>query len=162
TTDSSVTIPPDWLFGPFPIQSPSPRFGTMIVNCPYCSTRYEVDAARLASPNPMLKCSRCRHIFPAPSSKKRAASPPAAAAKAKQADGANLSLPFDEPGWKDEAEAPAADSFDESEPDEGFVLGTGERTEEQQEDVEPVAAESHDRSDSAAADDAEPPAAGKG
>jgi predicted Zn finger-like uncharacterized protein len=98
----------------------------MIVSCPYCSTRYEIDAARLASPNPMLKCSRCRHIFPAPSSKKNTPSPPPTAAKPERPDDENLTLPFEEPGWKDEPDAPPAHSFDESEPNDGFVLGTEE------------------------------------
>jgi predicted Zn finger-like uncharacterized protein len=116
----------------------------MIVSCPYCSTRYEIDAARLASPNPMLKCSRCRHIFPAPSSKKSTPSP--APAKANRPDDENLTLPFEEPGWKDEPDAPPADSFDESEPSDGFVLGTEERSDEpvakEADDEEPAAARS--------------------
>jgi predicted Zn finger-like uncharacterized protein len=91
----------------------------VIVSCPYCSTRYEIDAARLTGPNPMLKCSRCRHIFPAPSSKK--SPPPQPVAEAPTAD--SLSLPFDEPAWKDEADASGTPGFTVSEPEEEFTLG---------------------------------------
>jgi predicted Zn finger-like uncharacterized protein len=38
----------------------------MIIECPYCSTRFRLDEKRLSTARPMLKCSRCQHIFPAP------------------------------------------------------------------------------------------------
>lgn len=93
----------------------------MIVTCPYCATRYEIDAARVAGPSPMMKCSRCRHIFPAPSSQKASPSSAPPARPRRPDDEANLTLPFDETGWKDEAAPPA---FDVSEPEERFTLGT--------------------------------------
>lgn len=37
----------------------------MIVKCPYCATNYNVDRRRLTGSG-MLKCSRCRHVFPSP------------------------------------------------------------------------------------------------
>ena len=38
----------------------------MIIQCPYCNTRFQLDESRLSGAHPMLKCSRCRHIFPGP------------------------------------------------------------------------------------------------
>ncbi|HXQ22196.1 MAG TPA: DUF3426 domain-containing protein [Candidatus Acidoferrales bacterium] len=110
----------------------------MIVQCPYCATRYQVDAARLAGPNPMLKCSRCKRIFPTPTPKKSA---PPAAEKSTRAAGENLTLPFDEGAWKDEAEAASAPDLDISEPDEGFTLGTGDAESDEEPAVLPAAAE---------------------
>lgn len=97
----------------------------MIVQCPYCATRYEVETARLNAPNPMLKCSRCHHIFPAPSSKKQ----PAAASTARSAEAPerNLTLPFERATWKDEAPPTSADDLNVPDADdEGFTLGTEE------------------------------------
>jgi len=76
----------------------------MIVSCPYCATRFNLEPTRLAGPNPMLKCSRCRHVFPAPRPKKQAASP-----KSSSGEDASLTLPFDESGWKDEPSAGGGD-----------------------------------------------------
>src|SRR5262245_48496803 len=87
----------------------------------------------------MLKCSKCRHIFPAPSSKKQPPPASSAAPKPDQRDELNLTLPFDEPAWKDESEVPPAHSFDESEPDEEFVLGTEERDEDPDREAPAVA-----------------------
>jgi predicted Zn finger-like uncharacterized protein len=93
----------------------------MIVQCPYCSTRYQLEEERFTAPNPMLKCSRCRHVFPAPGSKK--------ATKAKKApspEDESLTLPFEKDSWKDD------DGGAESHPrdhQEGFVLGTDEEIE---------------------------------
>ena len=95
----------------------------MIVQCPYCATRYQLDATRLAGPKPMLKCSRCRHMFPAPSSasKKAAPAPPTAPPPASE----SLSLPFDETEWKDNAgEVSPARDIELAEPEEQFTLGT--------------------------------------
>lgn len=92
----------------------------MIVQCPYCATRYQVDESRFASANPMLKCSRCRHVFPAPGSRK-----PSAAAKTRKTappPEESLTLPFEKTSWKDDRE-PAPASADAR---EGFVLGTEE------------------------------------
>jgi predicted Zn finger-like uncharacterized protein len=91
----------------------------MIVACPYCATRFTLDEARLAGANPMLKCSRCRHVFPAPSPKKQAPASPKGAAAAQE----SLPLPFEESGWKDEAPSVAGDDLTISEPEERYTLG---------------------------------------
>ncbi len=104
----------------------------MIVQCPYCATRYELDAARIAGPNPMLKCSRCRHIFPAPSDTKRAPAPAAAPTRARAHPPAeeNLQLPFDEPHWKEPPDAPPPTDLTVPEADDRFTLGTEEPPDE--------------------------------
>jgi uncharacterized protein DUF3426 len=71
----------------------------------------------------MLKCSRCKHIFPAPTSKKSA---PSAVQKPASGAGENLTLPFEEGGWKDESDGSPPPDFDISEPEEGFTLGDAE------------------------------------
>lgn len=91
----------------------------MIVQCPYCATRYQLDEARFNSANPMLKCSRCRHVFPAPGSKKPGAS--AKARKTTSPEYESLTLPFDQTSWKDESDTPARAGDDDQ---DGFVLGT--------------------------------------
>jgi hypothetical protein len=75
----------------------------------------------------MLKCSRCKHIFPAPTSKKSA---PSTVQKPASGTGENLTLPFEEGGWKDEADVSPPPDFDISEPEEGFTLGDAEEPEE--------------------------------
>jgi predicted Zn finger-like uncharacterized protein len=104
----------------------------MIVQCPYCATRYQVDEKRFNAPNPMLKCSRCRHVFPAPGSKK-----PNTSTKPKKtapAEDESLTLPFENASWKDDDGEPAAEDGD---PQEGFVLGTESKV-EAEEDVDPA------------------------
>lgn len=90
----------------------------MIVQCPYCSTRYQLEEERFTAPNPMLKCSRCRHVFPAPGPKKatkgKAAPPP---------EDESLTLPFEKDSWKDDDRKAKPARDDEQ---EGFVLGTDE------------------------------------
>jgi predicted Zn finger-like uncharacterized protein len=100
----------------------------VIIQCPYCATRYELDAARMTGPNPMFKCSRCRHIFPAPSAGQRTPAPAAATAGAKSRAGSeeNLPLPFDETHAKEPAGSAPGDDFTVPESDEGFTLGTEE------------------------------------
>lgn len=71
----------------------------------------------------MLKCSRCRHVFPAPRAKKQAPLIERPETPALSGD-ENLTLPFDEAAWKDEAEAPHADDLTVAEADERFTLGT--------------------------------------
>jgi predicted Zn finger-like uncharacterized protein len=95
----------------------------MIVQCPYCARSYQLDPARLSGKNPMLKCSRCKHVFAAPTSKKRGLAPPR---RATPAADENLKLPFDEPAWKDEAEPDPSPEFNIAEPEEGFTLGVDE------------------------------------
>jgi predicted Zn finger-like uncharacterized protein len=101
----------------------------MIVQCPYCATSYQLDPARLTGKNPMLKCSRCRHVFAAPTSKKKGGASPAPQRAAHAAD-ESLELPFDEPTWKDEAEPSPAADLKISEPEERFTLGVDETPEE--------------------------------
>ncbi|MBP1686161.1 MAG: zinc-ribbon domain, partial [Deltaproteobacteria bacterium] len=78
----------------------------MIIQCPYCATSYQLDPARLVGKSPVLKCSRCDNVFPAPSgkAKKRPAPAPPAPAGGPPAAEKNLPLPFDEPGWKEDTE----------------------------------------------------------
>lgn len=99
----------------------------MIVRCPYCATSYQLDVARLTGPKPMLKCSRCRNTFPAPTAKKPATAAPLADKPKPVADG-NLTLPFEEATWKDEAEPSPDLSVPEAEED--FTLGADEENEE--------------------------------
>ncbi|MFI5395715.1 MAG: DUF3426 domain-containing protein [Candidatus Binatia bacterium] len=102
----------------------------MIVQCPYCATSYELDAARLTGKNPMLKCSRCQRIFPAPTPKKRPAPTPPVAAETTPAADKNLTLPFDEPTWKEQTPPTHSDELTVSEPEETFTLGVEEKSEE--------------------------------
>lgn len=101
----------------------------MIVQCPYCSTSYEIDPARFTGKSPMLKCSRCQRTFPAPTSKKRPAPAPPVAEEATPAADKNLTLPFDEPAWKEQTAAPSGE-LTVSEPDEKYTLGMEEKSEE--------------------------------
>ncbi len=92
----------------------------MVIQCPYCATRFQLDETKLAAAHPMLKCSRCRHIFPGPST---SATPPQPAPKPPVADTPeNLSFTFSEQPTK-EPSAPSRDlTIDEPEPE--FELGT--------------------------------------
>lgn len=92
----------------------------MIVACPYCATRFNLEATRLAGPNPMLKCSRCRHVFPAPRPKKQA--PSSSPSKSSSPEEESLTLPFDESGWKDEPQPTPGDEFTITEPEEQYTL----------------------------------------
>jgi predicted Zn finger-like uncharacterized protein len=98
----------------------------VIVQCPYCATSYQLDPARLTGKNPMLKCSRCHHVFAAPTSKKKGTAP-SSARRADRAADENLKLPFDEATWKDEAEPSPSTDLKISEPEEGFTLGVDEK-----------------------------------
>lgn len=95
----------------------------MVVQCPYCATRYQIDEKRFNAPNPMLKCSRCRHVFPAPGSKKSNTS--AKPKKTAPAEDESLTLPFEDASWKDD-DAPAVNGHDRQ---DGFVLGTEDKVE---------------------------------
>lgn len=95
----------------------------MIVQCPYCATRYQLDEDRFTAPNPMLKCSRCRNVFPAPGSKKPASTK---AKKAVLPEDESLKLPFEREPWKDEEEVSSPQETDHQ---DGFVLGTDEEIE---------------------------------
>lgn len=43
----------------------------MIIECPSCMTRFRLDETRVSGQRPLLKCSRCQHIFPMPGSAPR-------------------------------------------------------------------------------------------
>lgn len=104
----------------------------MIIQCPYCSTRYDLDAARLTGPNPMFKCSRCRHIFPAPSAGQPTPKASATSGRAKSAPPSeeNLTLPFEETRGKKLAEGAHGDDLEIPEAEEDFTLGTEQHPDE--------------------------------
>jgi len=88
----------------------------MIIECPHCHTRFRLDPAQLADSRSMLKCARCRHVFPAP-----AHSPPARPRSKPPSREQNLSFSFDD---DDEWQAPAAGSQDV--PEEQFLLNASD------------------------------------
>ena len=79
----------------------------------------------------MLKCSRCRHVFAAPSSSKKRtpARAPAVEKAAPPADD-SLKLPFDDPTWKDDREPSPSEDLKISDPEEDFTLGVDEKPDE--------------------------------
>jgi predicted Zn finger-like uncharacterized protein len=101
----------------------------VIIQCPYCATRYELDAARMTGPNPMFKCSRCRHIFPAPSAAQPTPAPAAApgGAKPHPSSEENLTLPFEPTHEREAAGAAAGNDLTVPDSDEEFTLGTEEQ-----------------------------------
>jgi len=77
----------------------------------------------------MLKCTRCRHVFPAPASKTQA--PASSVPKKSSAPAeANLTLPFDEPSWNDEPAPASSHDLTISEADEQYTLGAEEQADE--------------------------------
>ena len=99
----------------------------MIIQCPYCATRYELDAARMSGPHPMFKCSRCRHIFPAPSAELRPPTPAVAppGPRPRPTSAQNLTLPFESTHEKEATESAPGD-LTVPDTDEDFTLGTEE------------------------------------
>ncbi|MBI1818510.1 MAG: zinc-ribbon domain-containing protein [Deltaproteobacteria bacterium] len=92
----------------------------MVIQCPYCATRFQLDDTKLTAAHPMLKCSRCRHIFPGPSTSTTPPQPPPKPSVVDTPE--NLSFTFSEQPAK-EPSAPARDlTIDEPEPE--FELGT--------------------------------------
>src|SRR5262249_18286141 len=75
-----------------------------------------------------LKCSRCRHLFPAPGAKKQDPPPPVASEEPVGEE--SLALPFDESAWKDEPPSTDDHELTVSEGDEGFTLGDDEADDE--------------------------------
>ncbi len=63
----------------------------MIIECPHCGTRFRLDPRQLSDGRSMLKCARCRRIFPAPGSGAAARG----RSKSKASD-ENLSFSFDD------------------------------------------------------------------
>lgn len=78
----------------------------------------------------MLKCSRCRHVFAAPTAKKRSTPRSPAAEKAPPAADESLTLPFDEAAWTDEREPSPTEDLRISEPEEDFTLGVDDKPDE--------------------------------
>jgi predicted Zn finger-like uncharacterized protein len=67
----------------------------MIIECPHCLTRFRLDPAQLSESRSMLKCTRCKRVFPAPGQ----SSPPRARQKPPPRD-ENLSFAFDDDEWR--------------------------------------------------------------
>jgi len=63
----------------------------MIIECPHCGTRFRLDPRQLSDGRSMLKCARCRRVFPAPGSGAAARG----RSKSKASD-ENLSFSFDD------------------------------------------------------------------
>jgi predicted Zn finger-like uncharacterized protein len=62
----------------------------MIIECPHCLTRFRLDPAQLSDSRSMLKCARCKRVFPAPGQ----SSPPRS--RPRPAREENLSFAFDD------------------------------------------------------------------
>ena len=88
----------------------------MIVACPNCLTRFRLDATGLPVPRPMLKCSRCQHIFPGPWAPAKAGRTPASPASADRPE-ESLSFAFDRADERHDGPLPAADL-----PEEPFFI----------------------------------------
>jgi predicted Zn finger-like uncharacterized protein len=139
----------------------------MIIECPHCGTRFRFDERQVSDSRSMLKCARCKRVFPAPGHPS-----PARPRPKPPASEANLSFDFDD---DDEWRAPELTSEDV--PEDGFLLNAPaepaaprpkrkrppapEQTAlrfdtpaEPEEDEEPDAAEADDPDQ----DEAEPPA----
>lgn len=86
----------------------------MIIECPHCLTRFRLDPAQLSDSRSMLKCARCRHVFPAPGP-----SPPTRPRpKPASPEERNLSFAFDD----DDDEWRASELAPEDVPEEQFLL----------------------------------------
>lgn len=75
----------------------------MIVECPHCHTRFRLDPAQLQEGRSLLKCTRCRRIFPPPAPAPAVRRPPK-----KPREDKNLSFAFDDDD--DDWQAPALTS----------------------------------------------------
>jgi len=84
----------------------------MTIECPHCATRFRLDPAQLSDSRSMLKCARCRRVFPAPgrSQPTRPRSKPTSREE-------NLSFVFD-----DDDEWRASELAPEHVPEEPFLL----------------------------------------
>jgi predicted Zn finger-like uncharacterized protein len=78
----------------------------VIIECPRCLTRFKLDETRLAAGSrPVLKCSRCQHVFSAPATPSAPAPPAAPAARPaprrQKPEQESLSFSFDdEDDWQ--------------------------------------------------------------
>jgi predicted Zn finger-like uncharacterized protein len=99
----------------------------VIVQCPYCATRYRLDPARLTASGARLKCSRCEHVFPAPASAQEGEPAPAPARSRPSPPEESLTLPFEEASWESGAdETPAEDLTLGSIDDDEFTMDAEE------------------------------------
>jgi predicted Zn finger-like uncharacterized protein len=89
----------------------------MIIECPHCLTRFRLDPAQLSDSRSMLKCARCRHVFPAPGQTPPARPRPKSPAREEK----NLSFTFD-----DDDEWRAPELAPEDVPEEQFLLNVPE------------------------------------
>jgi predicted Zn finger-like uncharacterized protein len=79
----------------------------MIIECPHCSTRFRLDPAQLSDSRSMLKCARCRHVFPPPGQP-----PPTRPRPKPSREERNLSFTFDDDDeWR--TSEPAAEDVSE-------------------------------------------------
>lgn len=71
----------------------------MVIECPRCLTRFRLDDARLAGVRPLLKCSRCQHVFSAPGSA-RPSRPPAPRRAEPEQESLSFSFDDDDDDWQ--------------------------------------------------------------
>ncbi|MGH7789384.1 MAG: DUF3426 domain-containing protein [Candidatus Binatia bacterium] len=64
----------------------------MIIECPHCLTRFRLDPSQLSDSRSMLKCARCKRVFPAPGQ----SSPTRSRSKRPPREDNNLSFSFDD------------------------------------------------------------------
>ena len=84
----------------------------MIIECPHCQTRFRLDPAQLSDTRSLLKCARCRHVFPIPGQP-----PPARPRTPPARPDQNLSFTFD-----DDDEWRAPELTPEDVPEDRFAL----------------------------------------
>lgn len=84
----------------------------MIIECPHCLTRFRLDPRQVADSRSMLKCTRCRRVFPVPGQ-----APPARQRQKPPPREENLSFTFDD---DDDWQAP--ELAPEDVPEEQFLL----------------------------------------
>jgi predicted Zn finger-like uncharacterized protein len=84
----------------------------IIIECPHCATRFRLDPQQLADSRSMLKCTRCRRVFPAPGNASPARPRPKTPPREE-----NLSFTFDDDDdWR------APELTPEHVPEEQFLL----------------------------------------
>jgi predicted Zn finger-like uncharacterized protein len=84
----------------------------MIIECPHCQTRFRLDPAQISDSRSLLKCARCRHLFPIPGHP-----PPARPRTTPAPRDQNLSFTFD-----DDDEWRAPELAPEDVPEDRFSL----------------------------------------
>jgi predicted Zn finger-like uncharacterized protein len=84
----------------------------VIIQCPHCSTRFRLDEKKLSGRRQLLKCSRCRRVFPAVEPKPARREP-----RPQAREPESLSFAFDDEDWR--AEPATADEI----PDDAFLFG---------------------------------------